>query len=165
MRFTSKSFLLYNAHLKKCFFTLDAVNSSASVLFICPSLLFPASLFFFFCSRSLLLLRFSSDLNHSYVPHTSLKREWTDERQWEITWPHLIHSCSISDFLVTGSVLFWACGWDPPQQHENGSTISVFVVRAESEDDDTLLTWISVFVAHKLDLENTTTDLFSTVHF
>lgn len=69
MRFTFKTMLLYLCACfccapKEVFFTLDAVNLSASGLFICPPLSFPALAF---------SLR-SSDSNHLRVAHTSLER-------------------------------------------------------------------------------------------
>lgn len=91
------------ARLRKCFFAFGFCKFIRLCVIHLPSPLISCLGFFF----SLSLSRSSSDSNHLCVAHTSLERKQADERQWEITWPHLIHSCCINEFLVISAVLFW----------------------------------------------------------
>ena len=92
------------ARLRKCFFAFGFCKFIRLCVIHLPSPLISCLGFFFFSLSVSQLLGFESPVR---CPHILRERKQADERQWEITWPHLIHRRCINEFLVISAVLFW----------------------------------------------------------
>ena len=139
------------ARLRKCFFAFGLCKFIRLCVIHLPSPLISCLGFFFFFSLSLCvsqLLGFESPVR---CPHILRERKQADERQWEITWPHLIHSCCINEFLVISAVLFWLV--DEIQRAATSKRRQYYcsLLLAEVQQNMTIPCKPSVWLQHYLD--------------